>query len=165
MQLVKNVFLTRNKTIARKVEEALIVWLIESNNIASKERMYEVYLNIIEWGPGIYGAGEASAYYFNKKAADLTLAESIYLAMIVPRPKWFKYNFDESGKLKPHVADFYRIIANHLVRKEIITEEQKLTLLPAIDLTGPAKELILIKDSLAVDSLEIAPIELLLERE
>lgn len=165
MQLVKNVFLTRNKTIARKVEEALIVWLIESNRIASKERMYEVYLNIIEWGPGIYGAGEASAYYFNKKAADLTLAESIYLAMIVPRPKWFKYNFDESGKLKPHVADFYRIIANHLVRKEIITEEQKLALLPDITLTGPAKELILIKDSLAVDSLEIAPIELLLERE
>lgn len=165
MQLVKNVFLTRNKTIARKVEEALIVWLIESNSIASKERMYEVYLNIIEWGPGIYGAGEASAYYFNKKAADLTLAESIYLAMIVPRPKWFKYNFDESGKLKPHVADFYRIIANHLLRKEIITEEQKLALLPDINLTGPAKELILIKDSLAVDSLEIAPIELLLERE
>jgi len=165
MQLVKNVFLTRNKTIARKVEEALIVWLIESNRIASKERMYEVYLNIIEWGPGIYGAGEASAYYFNKKAADLTLAESIYLAMIVPRPKWFKYNFDETGKLKPHVADFYRIIANHLVRKEIITEEQKLASLPDINLTGPAKELILIKDSLIIDSLEIAPLDLIIEND
>ena len=165
MQLVKNVFLTRNKTIARKVEEALIVWLIESNRIASKERMYEVYLNIIEWGPGIYGAGEASAYYFNKKAADLTLAESIYLAMIVPRPKWFKYNFDESGKLKPHVADFYRIIANHLVRKEIISEEQKLALLPDITLTGPAKELILIKDTITIDSLGLPEIDLMLEVE
>jgi hypothetical protein len=165
MQLVKNVFLTRNKTIARKVEEALIVWLIESNRIASKERMYEVYLNIIEWGPGVYGAGEASAYYFNKKAADLTLAESIYLAMIVPRPKWFKYNFDESGKLKPHVADFYRIIANHLVRKEIITEEQKLALLPEITLSGPAKELILIKDTLGIDSLNLPELDLILEGE
>lgn len=165
MQLVKNVFLTRNKTIARKVEEALIVWLIESNRIASKERMYEVYLNIIEWGPGVYGAGEASAYYFNKKAADLTLAESIYLAMIVPRPKWFKYNFDETGKLKPHVADFYRIIANHLVRKEIITEEQKTALLPDINLTGPAKELILIKDTLAIDSLNLPEIDLILEND
>jgi hypothetical protein len=163
MQLVKNVFLTRNKTIARKVEEALIVWLIESNRIASKERIYEVYLNIIEWGPGIYGAGEASAYYFNKKAADLTLAESIYLAMIVPRPKWFKYNFDETGKLKPHVADFYRIIANHLVRKEIITEDQKLALLPDIALVGPAKELILIKDTLAIDSLVLPELDLMLE--
>ena len=165
MQLVKNVFLTRNKTIARKVEEALIVWLIESNRIASKERMYEVYLNIIEWGPGVYGAGEASAYYFNKKAADLTLAESIYLAMIVPRPKWFKYNFDENGKLKPHVADFYRIIANHLVRKEIISEEQKLALLPDITLTGPAKELILIKDTITIDSLGLPEIDLMLEVE
>ena len=165
MQLVKNVFLTRNKTIARKVEEALIVWLIESNRIASKERMYEVYLNIIEWGPGIYGAGEASAYYFNKKAADLSLAESIYLAMIVPRPKWFKYNFDETGKLKPHVADFYRIIANHLVRKEIITEDQKLALLPDINLTGPAKDLIFIKDTMLIDSLDLPEIELNIEEQ
>ena len=55
MQLVKNVFLTRNKTIARKIEEALIVWLIENQNLVPKKRMYEVYLNLIEWGPGIYG--------------------------------------------------------------------------------------------------------------
>lgn len=162
MQLVKNVFLTRNKTIARKVEEALLVWLIESNRIASKERMYEVYLNIIEWGPGIYGIGEASAYYFNKKPGDLSLSESIYLAMIVPRPKWFKYNFDDTGKLKPHVADFYRIIANHLVKKEIITEEQKLALLPDIQVTGPAKELILIKDTLGIDSLNLPEFNLML---
>ena len=59
MQLVKNVFLSRHKTIARKAEEALIVWLIESNRIYSKERMFEVYLNIIELGPNIYGIGEA----------------------------------------------------------------------------------------------------------
>jgi hypothetical protein len=162
MQLVKNVFLTRNKTIARKVEEALIVWLIESNRIASKERMYEVYLNIIEWGP-VYGIGDASAYYFNKAASELSLAESIYLAMIVPRPKWFKYNFDETGKLKPHVADFYRIIANHLVRKEIITEEQKNNLVPDISITGRAKDLILIKDTTQVDSLQLSDFEMIVE--
>ena len=154
MQLVKNVFLTRNKTIARKAEEALLVWLIESNRIASKERMYEVYLNIIEWGPGIYGAAEASRYYFNKKPSDLSLAESIYLAMIVPRPKWFKYNFDEFGKLKPHVADYYRIIANHLVKKEIITEQQQESLVADIEIKGIAKDLILKPDTLALDSLD-----------
>ncbi|HRG58513.1 MAG TPA: biosynthetic peptidoglycan transglycosylase [Bacteroidia bacterium] len=165
MQLVKNVFLTRNKTIARKIEEALIVWLIEGNRIVSKERMYEVYLNIIEWGPGVYGAGEASAYYFNKKAADLTLAESIYLAMIVPRPKWFKYNFDETGKLESHVADFYRIIANHLVKKEIITEEQKMALVADIEIKGPAKELILVKDTLAIDSLNLPEFNMNIESE
>ena len=66
MQLVKNVFLSRNKTIARKLEEMLIVWLIESDHLTSKERMFEVYLNIAEWGPMIYGAAEASRYYFAK---------------------------------------------------------------------------------------------------
>lgn len=147
MQLVKNVFLTRNKTIARKIEEALIVWLIESNRIVSKERMLEVYLNIIEWGPGVYGIGEASRYYFNKKPSDLSLAESIYLAMIIPRPKWFKYNFDENGKLKEHTADYYRIIAGHLVKKEIISEEQKELLNNDIHISGKAKELILKPDS------------------
>ncbi len=64
MQLVKNVFLTRNKTIARKVEEALIVWLIENQNLVPKKRMYEVYLNLIEWGPGIYGIRQASIVLF-----------------------------------------------------------------------------------------------------
>jgi membrane peptidoglycan carboxypeptidase len=113
----------------------------------------------------VYGAGEASAYYFNKKAADLTLAESIYLAMIVPRPKWFKYNFDETGKLKPHVGDFYRIIANHLVKKEVITEEEKAALLPDITLSGPAKELILIKDTLELDTLNLPLLDLNLEVE
>src|SRR5690606_11361211 len=55
MQLVKNVFLSRNKTVSRKAEEALIVWLIENQKLVSKYRMFEVYLNIIEWGPYIYG--------------------------------------------------------------------------------------------------------------
>lgn len=51
MQLVKNVFLNKNKNFARKLEEALIVWIIETKRLTSKERMYEVYLNIAEWGP------------------------------------------------------------------------------------------------------------------
>jgi hypothetical protein len=83
--------------------------------------------------------------------------------MIVPRPKWFKYNFDETGKLKPHVADFYRIIANHLVRKEIITEEQKNNLVPNISITGRAKDLILIKDTAQVDSLQLSDFEMIVE--
>lgn len=66
MQLVKNVFLSRNKTIARKLEEMLIVWLIESNHLTSKERMFEVYLNIAEWGPMIYGAAEGLTLLFRE---------------------------------------------------------------------------------------------------
>jgi hypothetical protein len=140
MQLVKNVFLTRNKTISRKLEEALVVWLIENRRLCSKERMLEVYLNIIEWGPGVYGISQAARYYFNKKPADLGLSESIYLAMIVPRPKWFYWNFDEAGRLKPYTADYFRLIAGHLMRREIITEDEKNNLIPEVELRGKAYE-------------------------
>jgi len=72
MQLIKNVFLTREKTLSRKLEEILLVYILENNRIASKERMLEVYFNIIEWGPNIYGIGEASHFYFQKRPSDLT---------------------------------------------------------------------------------------------
>jgi len=139
MQLVKNVFLTRNKTISRKLEEALIVWLIENNRISSKERMYEVYLNIIEWGPNIYGIGEASKFYFNKTPADLNLPESIFMASIIPKPKFFKYYFSPDGKLKDFLDSHYKLIASNLVKKEIITEAEQEALLPDIKLNGDAK--------------------------
>ena len=54
------------KTAARKIEEMLIVWMIENNNIMSKSRMLEIYFNIIEWGNNIYGIKEAARYYFGK---------------------------------------------------------------------------------------------------
>ena len=147
MQLVKNVFLTRHKTIARKAEEALIVWLIESNHLSSKERMFEVYLNIIELGPDVYGVGEASRFYFNKKASDLNLAESVFLASLLPRPKWFKYSFDEAGNLKPYFADYYRVVANFLLKKNLITQAEYDQLQPHIELRGPAKYFVTPADS------------------
>jgi hypothetical protein len=94
MQLVKNVFLSRKKTLARKAEEILIVWLIESQRLTSKSRMFEVYLNIIEWGPGIFGIGEASHFYFAKPAAALEPLECAFLASIVPMPKSYAYFVD-----------------------------------------------------------------------
>ena len=148
MQLVKNVYLTRHKTIARKLEEALLVWLIESNRLCSKERMLEVYLNIIELGPGIYGIGEASRFYFDKKPSGLNLAESVFLASLLPRPKWFKYSFDEQGNLKPYFADYYRVVANFLLRKELITQTEYDELHPRIVIKGPAKNFITPLDSL-----------------
>ncbi|NJK98250.1 MAG: hypothetical protein HC905_28065 [Bacteroidales bacterium] len=56
----------------------LIVWMIENLRLTSKERMFEVYLNIIEWGPDIYGIKEASRFYFNKQPSQLNLKESIF---------------------------------------------------------------------------------------
>ncbi|UFH53034.1 transglycosylase domain-containing protein [Spirosoma sp. KNUC1025] len=118
MQLVKNAFLSRNKTLSRKVEEILIVWLIENQHIVPKERMYEVYLNIIEWGRNIYGIGEAARYYFAKSPADLNLGESIFLAFVVPSPKHALDWFVPDGTLQTrNVRGYFRLIGRIMARR------------------------------------------------
>jgi hypothetical protein len=136
MQLVKNVFLNRNKNLLRKLEEAMIVWLIENKGITSKHRMYEVYLNIAEWGPLIYGAREASHFYFDKEPSQLTPEEAIFMASIIPKPKHFRSSFDENMQLKPWLGSYFRLIANRLSRKGLITEEEAANILPVVKLTG-----------------------------
>jgi hypothetical protein len=158
MQLVKNVFLRRNKTVARKLEEALLVWLIERNRIVAKSRMYEVYLNLIEFGPNVYGIGEAADFYFKKTPAQLSLEESIFITMIVPRPKWFMYHFDGTGKLKENTAGYYRLIGGIMARNGFITEEQNSTLLPNIVLS-PAASSFLVKQDTTVNFEEEIPDE------
>ena len=153
MQLVKNVFLSRNKTVGRKVEEALLVWLLENQGITTKDRMFEVYLNIIEWGPMIYGAGEASHFYFDKEPLKLTLAESIFLASIIPRPKWFIYSFDETGHLRSSMADYYRLVSGKMLSKGWITQQDWDRLLPDVELKGPAKLFLKKKEPVPDDSL------------
>ena len=139
MQLVKNVFLSRHKTLARKFEEMLITWMIERNRLSSKERMFEVYLNIIEWGPMVYGANEASRYYFNKDVKDLTINESIFLAGIIPSPKRSLSLFTPDGVLIPEKMDgYYRLLAGRLKIKGLITEDEEAAVKPEIRLTGEA---------------------------
>lgn len=132
MQLIKNVYLNRRKNFARKAEEALLVWLIESRRLASKERMFEVYLNIIEWGPGIYGIGEASRYYFDKLPSQLTVQESIFLASIIPKPKHYMSSFDQNGQLKENLQGYFNSIAQRLAKKELITQMQADTIRPRV---------------------------------
>jgi hypothetical protein len=152
MQLVKNVFLTRNKTIARKLEEALLVWLIENQGLSTKERMFEVYLNIIEWGPLVYGANEAARFYFNKDAAKLTLAESIFLASIIPRPKWFKYSFDESGHLRESQKGYFKLLSEKMLDRGLISQKDFENMVPDVELKGPARMLLKKNNTIAADS-------------
>ncbi|HBZ68115.1 MAG TPA: penicillin-binding protein [Bacteroidales bacterium] len=156
MQLVKNVFLNRNKTVTRKLEEALIVWLIENKRLSSKERMYEVYLNIIEMGPLVYGVQEGAQFYFGKDVSKLTLAESIFMASIVPHPKWFRYSFDEGGHLRDFLGPYYSFLANRMAGKGFITEAEAAMLKPDIILTGSARKFLSKSDSTGADSLRMA---------
>ncbi len=151
MQLVKNVFLSRNKTISRKMEEALIVYLIENLGLVSKERMLEVYLNVIEWGPNVYGIGEASRFYFNKKPSDLNLQESIFLAGIIPAPKYFKYQFDKQGQLRNSLSNYFRILSGRMVQKGWIAPSDTINLVPNVKLKGPALRMVVPNDTLLLD--------------
>lgn len=139
MQLVKNVFLSRNKTLARKFEEIMIVWLIETNHLSTKERMFEVYLNIIEWGPGVYGIGEASHFYFEKEPKDINVNEAIFLSEIIPAPKWALNSFDDDLHLKTSHEGYYRLLAQRLLIKGLISETEEAAVSPTVRIKGEAK--------------------------
>jgi hypothetical protein len=85
MQMVKNVLLTKDKTLSRKLQELFLVWYLEQN--LPKERILELYFNAIEFGPRIYGIGAATRHYFGKKPADLTPLEAAFFSSILPSPK------------------------------------------------------------------------------
>jgi len=150
MQLVKNVFLTRQKTVARKVEEALIVWMLENTHLASKQRMFEVYLNIIEWGPskykwpsgkrGVYGVKDAALFYYGKRPNELNLAESLYLASIIPKPKYARYSFDSYGDLRRSTRYFFRLIADIMETRGLISSRDRENLPYSLSLNGPARQ-------------------------
>ena len=84
MQTVKNLFLSQERTIGRKVEELFLSWYLEG--ILSKERILEIYLNIIEVGPRLYGITNAAKHFFDKTPSELNLIEASYLASILPSP-------------------------------------------------------------------------------
>ena len=86
-QLAKNLFLSTQRTPWRKAEEAIITVMLESS--LSKRRIFEVYLNVIEWGDGVFGAEAAARHYFKKSAASLTPREAAWLAAIVPNPRYY----------------------------------------------------------------------------
>ncbi|MEF8730555.1 MAG: monofunctional biosynthetic peptidoglycan transglycosylase [Candidatus Accumulibacter meliphilus] len=89
-QLAKNLFLSPAKTPLRKAEEAIITLMLEA--VWSKQRILEVYLNVIEWGSGIFGAEAAARHYFGISASQLSAEQAARLAAMVPRPRFYDRN-------------------------------------------------------------------------
>jgi len=85
MQLARNLYLSPSKNPLRKLREIVIAWQLE--RALSKRRIFELYLNVAEWGPGIYGAEAASRHYFSKPASDLDPVEAATLAALLPSPR------------------------------------------------------------------------------
>lgn len=161
MQLIKNVFLTREKTLSRKLEEILLVYILENNRVVSKERMLEVYFNIIEWGPDVYGIGEASRFYFQKSPSELSLDECLFLATIIPKPRKFMYQFNDQGNLKDYAIKNQKFLSNLMLRRGVLVSEDTIGRLP-VYISGNARSLLRIK---APDSTAIAADSLSMEDE
>jgi monofunctional biosynthetic peptidoglycan transglycosylase len=87
-QLAKNLFLSGERTLLRKAQEALITLALET--FLSKSRILEIYLNQVEWGEGVFGIEAAAQHYFRKSAAQLNAWESARLAVMLPRPRYFE---------------------------------------------------------------------------
>jgi hypothetical protein len=83
-QLVKNLFFSGERTISRKLREAVMTWYVE--RYLNKHRILELYLNIVEFGPGVYGLQQAARFYFNKSAEQLSLREATFLTYLLPAP-------------------------------------------------------------------------------
>ncbi|MDB4985765.1 MAG: Monofunctional biosynthetic peptidoglycan transglycosylase, partial [Myxococcaceae bacterium] len=120
MQLVKNVFLHRDKLLSRKFQEALIVWWLEQQ--VDKKWLLELYLNVIEYGTSVYGIRNASLHYFGVLPLSLTPGQAAFLATILPSPKSYDEQYDKgtiTESTKRKVVSFLQ----HMRARNRIDEE------------------------------------------
>jgi monofunctional biosynthetic peptidoglycan transglycosylase len=115
-QLAKNLFLSPSKNPIRKLKEAVLTWRLERN--LSKKRIIEIYLNVAEWGDGLFGVEAAAQHYYSKPASDLSAMESARLAAVLPNPR--RYDPTGSGR---YVAYRSELIYQIMVRRGIVIEE------------------------------------------
>ena len=115
-QLAKNLFLSREKTLTRKIKEYVLARRIEDR--LSKARILELYLNVVELGPMVYGVGKASRYYFGKPASDLTLRESAFLASMLPGPKVYNPYRNLGRVVRRSDRILRRMIAARMISEE-----------------------------------------------
>lgn len=94
-QLAKNLFLSKSRNPLRKVQEAVITVMLE--NTMSKRRIFEIYLNVIEWGDGVFGAEAAARHYYHTSAAGLGAEQAARLAAMVPNPRYYDSHRNARG--------------------------------------------------------------------
>jgi monofunctional biosynthetic peptidoglycan transglycosylase len=97
-QLAKNLFLSTKRTPWRKLEEAAITLMLEA--VMDKQRIFEIYLNVIEWGNGVFGAEAAARHYYQVSAAQLSAEQAAQLAAIVPNPRYYDKHREARGMLR-----------------------------------------------------------------
>ena len=116
-QLARNLYLGEDRTVGRKLKEVVLALRMEQS--VSKRRILELYLNLIEWGDGIYGAGAAARRYFGRSAADLDARQALLLASVIINPRRFS-PLDPSPRIEKRV----RTIASRMLRRGQLTEAE-----------------------------------------
>ncbi len=122
-QVVKNVFLSNQKTITRKLLELVLALRMEKQ--LTKKKILEVYFNIAEFGEGIHGIGPAAYFYFGKHPSQLTVKEGAFLAMLLPSPKKYSISFRKK-ELTPYARAAVNRILHKLKAAKRLSEEQML---------------------------------------
>ncbi|HPV22530.1 MAG TPA: biosynthetic peptidoglycan transglycosylase, partial [bacterium] len=122
-QIAKNLFLKRERTLLRKFREVILA--IELDATLSKKRLLEIYFNIVEWAPGIFGISNAAWYYFGKPVYMLTPLEGAYLASVIPGPYRYNYQFQNGKVSEKWIENLHRILnimneTGHLTFQEYI---------------------------------------------
>lgn len=128
-QLAKNLYLSPAKNPLRKIAEAAITWKME--RVLSKRRILELYLNVIEWGEGIFGVEAASRHYFGKPALLLSPEEAARLAAVLPNPR----KYDPTGNQR-YVVNRSNLIYNIMVKRGVVIPEYT----EAAGESGPSSE-------------------------
>lgn len=119
MQTAKNLYLTRDKTVGRKLQEAFLTMYLEQ--ALSKEQILELYLNSIEFGPMIYGIGPAAQHYFHTTAGELSLGQALYLSSILPNPK--RQHFGPDGKVGAAFMGYLHRLMRGMAKRNLIRED------------------------------------------
>jgi hypothetical protein len=142
MQLARNLYTGHARTLSRKGQEIVLAWILEHLAGVSKNRLLEIYLNIIEWGPGIHGADEAARFYFDRDAHDLTLEQALFLATVIPSPSRWRGRLDANGDARRYVKAQMHFIGRAMIAKGWLPPE---ALPPAaslhVELAGPARRI------------------------
>ncbi|WP_437490115.1 biosynthetic peptidoglycan transglycosylase [Sorangium sp. So ce1014] len=120
MQLAKNLYLERTKSVARKLQETLLTMYLEQE--LTKEQIMELYLNVVEFGPLVYGIGAAARHYFNASAAQLSLGQALYIGSILPNPS--VQHFNASGEVTPAWSGYLRKLMQIAHRRHRISDEE-----------------------------------------
>jgi hypothetical protein len=138
MQMVKNVLLYREKTASRKLQELFLTWYVEQ--LLEKDRILEIYVNVIEYGPGLYGIGPAARHYFGKEPKDLNPVEAAFFSSILPNPK-DRYAQYCKGTLRKWTSDkIQRILALMLKRGRLTQEEYDLAIVTPLEFVKDGSE-------------------------